>query len=275
MSTGSQAKLVSGRGQALGALASDAAVREAADRQQCMYEVAWQADAPGMLASRPTAGPPQRLAAARMVFADPQGRMLKELKTHLRRPVRSVAQASARLCDQQATALQRNVSDLQPGGTVCLITRGSAADSAAAPAGVSGRAAALFAASSSLSAMHRVAAAENPGLHWVKLGAAAGTASVAAQPLAHGMVHPDLLARAAAAGGHGRTLRANVWTMPKLMSSPHAVPGTVSPPVSELATWRPQSNLITGKFLHSTCRGWQLRLVYGGSCMTNHTQTIL
>ncbi len=211
-----------------------------------MYETAWQADAPGTLAARPAPGGLQRLAAARMVFADPRGRLLKDLKTHLHRPVRSVAQATARLCDQQATALQRSLPDAQPGATVCLIARGSLADAVADPAGVAGRAAALLAASSSLSAMHRVAAAENPGVRWVKLGAAAGAAFASAQTLALGVPPAELLARAAAAGGHGVTMTANVWTTPKLVSMPHAAPGMTAPPSPGLPPKQLQSVLVTG-----------------------------
>ena len=236
------------RGQSPGALASNLAAREAADQQRCMYETAWQADTPGTVAARPApSGGLQRLAAARMVFADPRGRLLNDLKTHLRRPVRSVAQATARLCDQQATALQRNLPNMQPGATVCLITRGTIADAAALSAGIAGRAAALLAAGSSLSAMHRVAAAENPSLRWVKLGAAAGTASASAQPLAHGVPPAELLDRAAAAGGHGVSLTANVWTTPKLVSRPHAAPSSRAPPSMMLAPKQLQSVLITGK----------------------------
>ena len=237
MSTDEQAKLASARAMAPGLAATDPAAREAADRQQCMYEIAWQADTPNPLPVRPMSAGREssRMVAARMAFLDPEGRMLKELKTRLRRPVRSVAQATARLCDQQATALQRKLPEAQPGTTVCLITRGSVADAAAAPAGLSGRGVALLAASTSLSAMHRVAAAENPALRWVRLGAAAGAVPAAVQTLARGTPDPALLARAAAAGGHGLALVGGIWSAPKLVARPHTEPepgepATMSPP---------------------------------------------
>ena len=224
---GIQAKLVSACAAAPGLVAADPAAREAADRQRCMYEIAWQADTPNLLPARPMSAGRElsRMVAARMVFIDSEGRMEKELKTRLRRPVRSAAQATVRLCDQQATALQRKLPKADPGTTVCLITRGSVADAAAAPAGLRGRGVALLAASTSLSAMHRVAAAENPALRWVKLGADAGSVPATVQTLARGAPHPELLASAAANGGHGLALAANVWTAPKLVARPHTAPG--------------------------------------------------
>ncbi len=246
VSAGEQAKLVSARAMAPGLVATDPAAREAADRQQCMYEITWQADTPNPLPSRPMSAGREisRMVAARMVFLDPEGRMLKELKTRLRRPVRSVAQATARLCDQQATALQRKLPEAQPGTTVCLITRGNDADATAAPAGLTGRGVALLAASTSLAAMHRVAAAENPALRWVKLGVAAGSASAGVQTRAQSAPDPALLARAAGSGGQGLALAANVWTAPKLVARPHSEPGLVAP-----ATGSPQqlgTVLVTG-----------------------------
>ena len=221
---------------------SDPVAREAADRQQCMYEITWQANTPLMPPARPGSGGRtlQQLMAARMVLLGPDGLLQKELKTHLRRPTRSVAQATARLCDQQATALQRKLPDAQPGATVCLVTRGSVADAAAAPAGLTGRGVALLAASMSLSAMHRVAAAENPGQRWAKLGADAASASAAVQTVNRGTPDPELRARAAAAGGHGVALTANIWTSPKLVARPQA--GT-KPGAS---AQQPETVLVTG-----------------------------
>ncbi len=241
-----QAKLVSARAMAPGLVATNPAAREAADRQQCMYEIAWQTDTPNPLPARPMSAGREisRMVAARMVFMDPEGRMLKELKTRLRRPVHSVAQATARLCDQQATALQRKLPEAQPGTTVCLITRGNVADAAAAPAGLSSRGVALLAASTSLAAMHRVAAAENPALRWVKLGAAAGSVPAAVQTLARGAPDPALVARAAASGGHGLALAGGIWTAPKLVARPHIEPGAGA--ASEVSQQQLGTVLITG-----------------------------
>ena len=258
---GLQAKLVTGRGMVPGVLASDPVAREAADRQQCMYEIMWQADTPNLRpARRPTSDGEEthRLVAARMVLLDPEGLLLKEMKTRLRRPVRSVAQATARLCDQQATALQRTLPKTQPGMTLCLITRGGVADAEAMPAGLTGRGAALLAASMSLSAMHRVAAAENPALRWVKLGAAAGCVSEAAETLAHGAPDPDILASAAAPGGQGTALTANIWTRPKLVARPHTGPGPQASASAAFESQQLATVLVTGdappRYRDESCR---------------------
>ena len=253
---GVQAKLVSARIMAPGLASTDPMAREAADRQQCMYEITWQADNPNPPPARPTSAGREmqsRMVAARMAFLDQDGRMLKELKTRLRRPVRSVAQATARLCDQQATALQSKLPKVQPGTTVCLVTRGSVADAAAAPAGLSGRGVALLAASMSLSALHRVAAAENPALRWVKLGAAAGSASAAAQTLARGAPDPGLLTKAAAAGGHGMALAGNIWRSPKLVARPYTGPNNIEAPApAESAPHTLGAVLVTGDSFPTT-----------------------
>ena len=164
----------------------------------------------------------------------------------MRPSARSTAQAVARACEQQTAALQSSLPTAQAGVAVSLITHGGNSCTMPTPAGLSARSAVLAASGMSLAAMQRVAAAENPGLRWVKLDAIAEAATSAVQTLTDGALNPALLAAAATADGHGQLLSAGAWLSPKLVARPQAPPSAALAAASASVNL-PGAILITGK----------------------------